>query len=399
MTAIDYFTRWVEAFPIRNQEAETVAKVLVEQVFCRYGVPMQILSDQGANFESRLFQEMCRLLRIDKLRTTAYKPRTNGLIERWHRVLNTMLAKVVADNHRDWHVQLPYVLAAYRATEHDVTGYTPNKIFLGREAIMPIDLTMGVVEMTPSSPEDFVEQQAELFREAYELVRSNTKAYVTLQKRRYDLKVKPKQFHEGDWVYYLYPRKRVGRSPKWTRMYTGPYLVVGVLNTLLFRIQKSARAKPIIAHVDKLKRVEGSVPRSWLCDKDDSIGEENGPLDIFDNPDETGIEERPRPVRKRRPPERLNDYVCRSREMPVDTGPPNDDLTATTGETDSQEVTAGRGSDLSEEDLTYDRCGGSGVNPAAEQLNWPEQEQRLLNILVLLTWQICLYNILDNCSF
>ena len=313
LTAIDYFTRWVEAFPIRNQEAETVAKVLVEQVFCRYGVRMQILSDQGVNFESRLFQEMCRLLRIDKLRTTAYKPRANGLIERWHRVLNTMLAKVVADNHRDWHVQLPYVLAAYRATEHDVTGYTPNKIFFGRKAIMLIDLTMGVVEMTPSSPEDFVEQQAELFREAYELVRSNTKAYVTLQKRRYDLKVKPRKFHEGDWVNNLYPMKRVERSPKWTRMYTGPYPVVGVLNTLLFRIQKTARAKPIIAHVDKLKLVEGSVPRSWLSDKDGSIGEENRPLDIFDNPDETRIEERPRPVRKRRPPERLNDYVCCSR--------------------------------------------------------------------------------------
>ena len=214
LTAIDYFTRWVETFPIRNQEAETVAKVLVKQVFCRYGVPMQVLSDQGANFESRLFQEMCRLLKIDKLRTTAYQPRTNGLIERWHRVLNMMLGKVVSENHRDWHVQLPYVLAAYRSTEHDVTGYTPNHLFLGREAIMPIDLTMGVLERTPSTPEDFVERQAELFRKSYELVRVNTRTYVTSQKRRYDLKVKPQQFHVGDWVYYLYPREKSRAQPQ-----------------------------------------------------------------------------------------------------------------------------------------------------------------------------------------
>ena len=105
--------------------------------------------------------------------------------------------------------------------------------------------------------------------------------------------------------------------------------------------------------------MEGSVPRSWLSDKDDSIGEENGPLDIFDNPNETGIEERPRPVRKRRPPERLNDYVCRSREMLVDTGPPNDELTATIGGNNSQEGTVGRGAELSEDDLTYDRCKGN----------------------------------------
>ena len=78
-------------------------------------------------------------------------------------------------------------------------------------------------------------------------------------------------------------------------------------NSLLCRIQKSASARPIIAHVDKLKLVEGSVPRSWLRDKDDSIGKENGPLDIFDDPDETGIKERPRPIRKKRPPEQMND--------------------------------------------------------------------------------------------
>ena len=256
LTAIDYFTRWVEAFPMRNQEAETVARILIEQVFSRYGLPMQLISDQGPNFESTLFREMCRLLKVDKVRTTPYKARTNGLIERWHKVLNTMLAKVVADNHRDWNVHLPYVCAAYRATEHNVTGYTPNFLFLGREAIMPIDLTMEVVELSPTDPETFVERQKELIRKAHELVRDLTKRYVTIQKRRYDLRVRPKEFSSGDWVYYLYPRKRIGRSPKWTRMYTGPYLVVGVLNSLLYRIQRSARSKPILVHVDKLKKVE-----------------------------------------------------------------------------------------------------------------------------------------------
>ena len=73
LTAIDYFTRWTEAFPIRNQEAATVAKVLVEQVFVRFGVPLQILTDQGPNFESGLFQEMCHLLGIDKVRTSPYQ--------------------------------------------------------------------------------------------------------------------------------------------------------------------------------------------------------------------------------------------------------------------------------------------------------------------------------------
>ena len=101
LTAIDYFSRWAEAFPLRNQEATTVAEVLVNQVFTRFGVPMQIISDQGPNFESKLFQDLCSMMGVDKVKTTAYEPRTNGLIERWHRVLNGMLGKVIGENQRD----------------------------------------------------------------------------------------------------------------------------------------------------------------------------------------------------------------------------------------------------------------------------------------------------------
>ena len=78
LTVIDHFTKWVEMFPMKNQEAATVAKILVDRVFCVHGCPLQILSDRGPNFESNLFQELCSRLAIDKIRTTAYQPSTNG---------------------------------------------------------------------------------------------------------------------------------------------------------------------------------------------------------------------------------------------------------------------------------------------------------------------------------
>ena len=62
----------MEAFPIRNKEAETVAKMLVEQVFCRFGVPVALVSDQGKEVDGNVMREICRLLDIDKLRTTPY---------------------------------------------------------------------------------------------------------------------------------------------------------------------------------------------------------------------------------------------------------------------------------------------------------------------------------------
>ena len=72
----DYFMKWVEAYPMPNQEATTVAELLVKQFICRFGVPLLIHSDQGRNFESELFAEMCRLLGIKKTRTTPYHPQS-----------------------------------------------------------------------------------------------------------------------------------------------------------------------------------------------------------------------------------------------------------------------------------------------------------------------------------
>ena len=278
LTAIDYFSRWTEAFPIRNQEAATVAKVLVEQVFVRFGVPLQILSDQGPNFESGLFQEVCRLLGIDKVRTSPYQPRTNGMIERWHRTLNSMLGKVVGESQRDWHEKLPYVMAAYRATEHSRTGFTPNYLFMGREARAPVDLTLTTEVIEEQCPAEYVVRQRKLIQEAYEYVRDFSGKMATQQKRRYDLRVREKKFQVGDWVWYLYPRRRVGRSPKWASAYTGPYLVVKVLGSLTYQIQRSRRANRQIVHVDKLKRVQGETPEPWV-DIDGAAPEVGQPID------------------------------------------------------------------------------------------------------------------------
>lgn len=76
----DYFNKWVEAFSIPYQQAETVAKCLVNEVISRYGVPTYIHSDQGRQSESELYQEVCFLLGIKKTRTTLYHPQSDGMV-------------------------------------------------------------------------------------------------------------------------------------------------------------------------------------------------------------------------------------------------------------------------------------------------------------------------------
>ena len=102
----DYFTKWTESYPMPNMEAVTVARLMIEQMICRFGIPRKIHSDQGRQFESQLFSEMCRLLQIEKTRTTPYHPESDGMVERFNRTLCGMLSAYVAENHRDWDIHL-----------------------------------------------------------------------------------------------------------------------------------------------------------------------------------------------------------------------------------------------------------------------------------------------------
>ncbi|CAH8602890.1 unnamed protein product [Schistosoma mattheei] len=104
-TCIDRFTRWPVAVPIKDTSAETVAKTLVENWISYYGVPTIITTDRGAQFESRLFQQLTELLGIKRIRTTSYHPMANGMVERLHRQLKASLTAVIVNN--DWSNKLP----------------------------------------------------------------------------------------------------------------------------------------------------------------------------------------------------------------------------------------------------------------------------------------------------
>ena len=102
LVVADYFTRWMEAYPLPNQEAATVAKKLVDEFFFRFSPPEQLHSDQGRNFESDTIAEVCKLLGVLKTRTTPYHPQSDGLVERFNRTLLNMLATAAQEKPFDW---------------------------------------------------------------------------------------------------------------------------------------------------------------------------------------------------------------------------------------------------------------------------------------------------------
>ena len=84
LAVTDYFTKWVEIFPIPDQTAPTCAEIILNEVIARFGCPYNIHSDQGRNYESAIFSELCQLLEIRKTRTSPGHPSCNGQVERFN---------------------------------------------------------------------------------------------------------------------------------------------------------------------------------------------------------------------------------------------------------------------------------------------------------------------------
>ncbi|GBO04253.1 Gag-Pol polyprotein [Araneus ventricosus] len=135
-TCIDRFTRWPEAFPIQNITAETVARTLYENWICCFRAPSKITTDQGKQFESHLFKSLAALLGTETIRTSPYRPSSNGIIERIHRHLKSSIR---CHTDQGWADALPTVLMGWRATYREDLEAIPAQLTYGTNIRLPGD--------------------------------------------------------------------------------------------------------------------------------------------------------------------------------------------------------------------------------------------------------------------
>ena len=215
MVFIDYLTKWVEAFPLKDQTALTVTRTLVEEVITRHGRPREILSDRGPNFLSKLMDALFKLLKVKKINTTAYHPQTDGLVERFHQTLMDMLSKVTGDQPQDWDLHLPFVLFAYWTTQQESTRTTPFQLLYGREAEMPTSqLPELPLDHTMETPEGYLTDLKERMTAAWDAARQAINKTQDKQKEQYDKRAEEIDYQEGDIVYLFKPAQlRIVKLP------------------------------------------------------------------------------------------------------------------------------------------------------------------------------------------
>ena len=254
MVVGDYFSHWMKAIPVPNQEAHTVAEKLVDEVFLRFSAPEQLHSNQGRQFELQLLSEVCKLLHIHKTRTTPYHPQSDGLVERFNRTMLAMLAACAKDNPLDWEKHVRKVCMAYNTSVQASTGYTPFFLMFGQQARIPADVMYGA----PTSSAYSVNQYAATLRKqldsAFALAQNHSLSSHLRQKALYDKKVHGKPYKKDDFVWLHSPLSKRGVNKKLYHPWSGPYKVVKKLSDANYRIQQlQGRRNRKIVHFDRLK--------------------------------------------------------------------------------------------------------------------------------------------------
>ena len=274
LVMVDSFTKWVEFIPLPCQEAEVTARAAINNFFTRFGCPLEIVTDQGRNFESELFKATCGVLGIHKLRTTAYRPSANGQAERMNRTLLQILRNYVNKKQSDWDDYVPLIASAIRSSVNKQTGFTPNRLMLGREVITPAELVVPRHATTKELPCEFLESLTTSFQLAHDMARKTLKAKVKKMKRDYDLRSHVRAFKVGDAVLILNTSVKKGISQKLNPIWSGPCLIVEVITPYLYRVMVKNDKTTVMNH-DRIIKCDANPLPQWIVKKQSTLASGN----------------------------------------------------------------------------------------------------------------------------
>uniref|UniRef100_A0A2N9HPJ3 Reverse transcriptase n=1 Tax=Fagus sylvatica TaxID=28930 RepID=A0A2N9HPJ3_FAGSY len=235
LVATEYFSKWVEAIPLRKATGAAVANFIREHIITRFGIPHKIISDNGTPFVNKNVREVLEHYRIKHRRSTPYYPQGNGQAEATNRMLLRILSKMVFDYGKGWNSHLADTLWAYRGSTKTATGFTPFSLVYGTDAISPTELLVPSPRilhgMDLEADADICAEarvaDLEGLEEARELAQARSLRYHQKLADAYEKTLQTRIFAKGQMVLKTVDHVRRGLpSPsKFAPNWEGPYLI------------------------------------------------------------------------------------------------------------------------------------------------------------------------------
>ncbi|MCO5609072.1 hypothetical protein L7F22_063303 [Adiantum nelumboides] len=231
LVAIDYMTRWVEAQSIAKVNEKTVSKFVYTHICCRFGTPLEIVSDNGPGFRRGLLTKVCEELKISHRHSTPYYPQSNGLVEKANGIIAGIIRKMVESRPKRWDNFLDGAIWAYRTTYRDATQFTPFHLVYGQEALQPIELNIPTIKLTSRHEQSNDEAWIDRLLNLGELEWKREAAYHCYEKKALQFKdklnegIKDKEIKEKSLVLRYNNALDNRFDAKFERRWEGPFIV------------------------------------------------------------------------------------------------------------------------------------------------------------------------------
>ncbi|CAL9021994.1 unnamed protein product [Prunus brigantina] len=245
IVATDYFTKWVEAKPVKSTTSQEIITFIEEQIIQRFGIPESITTDRGSFFISGDMLDMAEAFKFKLLQSTPYYAQANGQAESSNKVIINIIRKILEKNPKQWHEKLSETLWAYRTSKREATGMTPYALTYGHDAILPMEIAVHSLRI--AHQHDLVGEnysQAMLLElEGLDASRIDTLNKLLAGKqavsRAYNKRVKNKSFEEGEivWKAVLPLGTHVAGYGKWSPTWEGPFIINQILGMGAYRLQ------------------------------------------------------------------------------------------------------------------------------------------------------------------